>query len=79
MGNYTLDGSLRINHVSSFSWLLAFRGLVWVVGLPLVYATRYIRVNTDDFDVMTILQEGAMQAVCLFLVAWIVTYSALHF
>lgn len=44
-----------------------------------MYATRYIRVNIDDFDVMTILQEGTMQGVCLFLVAWIVTYSSLHF
>lgn len=52
---------------------------MWVVGLPLVYATRYIHVNTDDFDVMTILQEGAMQGICLYLVAWIVTYSAFHF
>lgn len=52
---------------------------MWVIGLPLVYATRYIRVNTDDFDVMTILQEGAMQGICLYLVAWIVTYSAFHF
>lgn len=54
-------------------------GLVAVFGVVLLYCNRFLAVNQDDFDVMTILQEGAMPTVCLFFVAWIFVYSSVHF
>ena len=48
-------------------------------GIPLLYANRYLRVNTEDFDVMTILSEGAMPTFALFLLSWILCYTTFHY
>lgn len=54
-------------------------GIVMVFGLPLFYAYRYLHVDANDFDSTAILTEGAMPAVCLFMVVWIFIYSTFHF
>ncbi|KAK8798968.1 hypothetical protein WA171_005721 [Blastocystis sp. BT1] len=56
-----------------------FCGLVIIFGLTLFYTNRFLCVDTQDFDLYTVAGEGAMPAICLFLVMWIVAYSALHF
>ena len=54
-------------------------GIVIIFGVPLFYANRYLRVDQQDFDLSSIASEGAMPAICLFFVTWIVAYSAIHF
>ncbi|KAM7458859.1 hypothetical protein BLSTO_00390 [Blastocystis sp. subtype 1] len=54
-------------------------GVVASFGIPLLYANRYLRVNTEDFDVMTILSEGAMPTFALFLLSWILCYTTFHY
>ncbi|KAK8806757.1 hypothetical protein WA588_005559 [Blastocystis sp. NMH] len=56
-----------------------FCGIVIIFGIPLFYANRYLCVDQQDFDLSSIASEGAMPAICLFFVTWIVAYSAIHF
>ena len=54
-------------------------GIVIIFGIPLFYANRYLCVDQQDFDLSSIASEGAMPAICLFFVSWIVAYSAIPF
>ena len=77
--NFSVHWSLWTSHVTSLPLAWFCSGLVIIFGLPLLYANRYLYVNTDDFDVMSILQEGAMPGVCLFLATWIISYTGFHY
>lgn len=78
-GILPLNGMFGVISYFVFLYMLWYSGVVAIFGITLLYCNRYLGVNTEDFDVMTILQEGAMPAICLFFVLWIFVYSSLHF
>jgi hypothetical protein len=53
-------------------------GLTNVV-VPFWYYAKYSNVNIDDFGSMSLIGEGFQQSSGLFLLSWIITYSAFHF
>ncbi|CAK9194658.1 unnamed protein product [Sphagnum troendelagicum] len=59
-------------------WLLVF--LVLSTGIVYGYYTLILKVDEEEFGGHgTLLQEGLFASVTLFLLAWILVYSLIHF
>jgi hypothetical protein len=63
--------------ISGLSGILLFA--VINVLIPFCYYAKYANVNIDDFGSTALIGEGFQQSTGVFLLSWIITYSAVYF